>query len=98
MSVDIVGCSYSRSPGCDRKKVVILEDAESLLMQRAPDNQAHVSALLNMSDGLLGDVLKLHLICAVNCSLGKIDGALLSLGRLLRYREFKRLSNSRHAP
>ncbi len=78
--------------GCERKKVVILEDAESLLMQRAPDNQAHVSALLNMSDGLLGDVLKLHLICTVNCSLGKIDGALLRPGRLLGYREFKRLS------
>lgn len=77
--------------GCERKKVVILEDAETLLMQRAPDNQAHVSALLNMSDGLLGDVLKLHLICTANCSMGKIDGALLRPGRLLGYRDFKRL-------
>ncbi len=77
--------------GCERKKVVILEDAETLLMQRAPDNQAHVSALLNMSDGLLGDTLKLHLICTANCSMGKIDGALLRPGRLLGYREFKRL-------
>ncbi len=81
----------SENLGCERKKVVILEDAESLLMQRAPDNQAHVSALLNMSDGLLGDVLKLHLICTANCSMGKIDGALLRPGRLLGYREFKRL-------
>lgn len=77
--------------GCERKKVVILEDAETLLMQRAPDNREQVSALLNLSDGLLGDVLKLHVICTVNCSMGKIDRALLRPGRLLGCREFRRL-------
>ena len=38
------------------KKVVLLEDAESLLMQRASDNQVNLSNLLNISDGFLGEI------------------------------------------
>jgi hypothetical protein len=74
------------------KKIVILEDAESLLMQRATDNQEHVSNLLNISDGFLGEMLKLHIICTINCPLDKIDPAITRPGRLLAMREFVRLS------
>ena len=44
-----------------------------------------------MSDGFLGDVLKLHVICTINCPVGKLDRALLRPGRMLAYREFRRL-------
>lgn len=74
------------------RKIVILEDAESLLMQRAPDNQESVSNLLNISDGFLGDVLKLHIICTINCEIGKLDSALLRPGRLVAIREFDKLT------
>ena len=74
------------------KKVVILEDAESLLMQRASDNQVNLSNLLNISDGFLGEMLKLHVICTVNCPIDKIDPAILRPGRLVAMREFGRLS------
>lgn len=73
------------------KKVVILEDAESLLMQRCTDNQESLSNLLNISDGFLGELLKLHVICTVNCPIDKIDPAILRPGRLLAIREFLRL-------
>jgi hypothetical protein len=76
------------------KKVVILEDAESLLMQRASDNQVNLSNLLNISDGFLGEMLKLHVICTINCPLAKIDPAILRPGRLVAMREFVRLSVS----
>jgi hypothetical protein len=79
------------------RKVVILEDAESLLMERATDNQAAVSNLLNISDGFLGDVLKMHIICTVNCAIDRIDPALMRPGRLLSIREFHRLSASNAA-
>jgi hypothetical protein len=47
---------------------------------------------LNISDGFLGEMLKLHVICTINCPLDKIDQAILRPGRLLAMREFIRLS------
>jgi hypothetical protein len=74
------------------RKVVVLEDAESLLLERGPDNQESVSTLLNLSDGLLGDALRLHVICTTNSSVEKLDPALLRTGRLIAVRSFSRLS------
>ena len=74
------------------KKVVILEDAESLLMQRGADNQENLSNLLNISDGFLGEILKMHVICTINCPFDKIDSAILRPGRLVAMREFVKLS------
>jgi hypothetical protein len=73
------------------KKAVILEDAESLLMQRASDNQVNLSNLLNISDGFLGEMLKMHVICTINCPIETIDPAILRPGRLIAMREFVRL-------
>jgi len=82
-----------QNEGSERfKKVVILEDAESLLMQRSTDNQENLSNLLNISDGFLGEMLKMHVICTINCALDKIDPAILRPGRLVAMREFGRLS------
>lgn len=75
-----------------KKKVVILEDAESLLMSRENDNQERLSNLLNMSDGFLGDFLKMHIICTINAPVQQLDPAILRPGRLLAYREFRRLT------
>jgi hypothetical protein len=79
-----------RSP--EQKKVVILEDAEDLLMMRSTENRAKVSDLLNVADGFLGEFLKMHVICTINCSTDRLDPAILRAGRLVAYREFKRLS------
>jgi len=72
--------------------VVILEDAEDLLMERRTDNQAKVSALLNIADGLLGEFLQVHLLCTVNAPLERLDPAILRPGRLVAYRDFGRLN------
>jgi hypothetical protein len=47
------------------KRVIIIEDAERLLSTRTKGGAGSVSELLNMCDGLLGDFLKVHLICAL---------------------------------
>ncbi|MGI8436138.1 MAG: AAA family ATPase [Chthoniobacterales bacterium] len=75
----------------DRKFVIFLEDAEAALLTRGNDNRDQVSAILNLSDGLLGDFLRLQIICTINCTVGEIDQALLRPGRLLRHRIFPRL-------
>jgi hypothetical protein len=76
----------------DTKKVVVLEDAEEILMERAADNRGEVSILLNAADGLLGDFLKMHLIATVNAPIERLDPAVIRPGRLLAYHDFKRLS------
>ena len=81
----------------DRRLAVILEDADAAIMTRGADNQEQVSALLNLSDGMLGDFLSLQIICTINCSASEIDPALIRPGRLLGHRVFERLSPSRAA-
>jgi hypothetical protein len=63
--------------------VMILEDAEKALTKRhLSDQPSLVSTLLNMTDGILGDVLKLNVIVTYNCDRQDIDDALLRKGRL----------------
>lgn len=79
----------------DRKKVVIIEDAEPLLMKRANDNHACVSNLLNICDGFLGSLLKMHVICTINCDLDSIDPALTRPGRMITSKQFDSLTPER---
>jgi hypothetical protein len=75
----------------NRKFIVILEDSDVALMTRGFDNREQVSAILNLSDGMLADFLRLQIICTINCSTAEIDPALLRPGRLLCHRVFGRL-------
>jgi len=80
-----------RSRHADRKFVVVLEDSDAALMTRDADNRGQVSAILNLSDGMLADFLRLQIICTINCRADDIDQALLRPGRLLCHRIFSRL-------
>lgn len=62
--------------------VLILEDSDDLLVQRGTDNLVFVSSLLNTSDGLIGSILNLRIICTTNAKDLEIDKALLRPGRL----------------
>ena len=79
-----------------RKKqdcVLILEDAEKALTKRhLSDQPSLVSTLLNMTDGILGDILKLNVIVTYNCDRQDIDEALLRKGRLKAEYSFQGLS------
>lgn len=72
--------------------VVIIEDAENVIMDRKHSPGSSVSNLLNISDGLLADFLNVQLICTFNNSLTLIDSALLRKGRLIAKHEFGKLS------
>jgi hypothetical protein len=73
-------------------KVVILEDAEALLEDVGTGRKGAVANLLNISDGLLGELLKVQLLCTINCEVERLDAAIVRPGRLIGYREFPRLS------
>jgi SpoVK/Ycf46/Vps4 family AAA+-type ATPase len=75
--------------------VVIIEDAENIIMDRRTTGGSSVSNLLNISDGLLADFLNVQLICTFNSSLTMIDSALMRKGRLIAKYEFGKLSREK---
>ena len=78
----------------DRTKVIVMEDAERVLLRRESDNHNAVSALLNIADGLMGRMLRLHILCSMNGKMSELDPAILRPGRLTNYRQFGLLSRS----
>jgi hypothetical protein len=73
--------------------VLIIEDAEKVLMSREQINESSVvSTILQLTDGLFSDYLNIKIICTFNTSIDKIDKALLRKGRMIAYYEFKPLS------
>jgi len=75
----------------DRVKVIVIEDAERLLWPRSGDNREAVSSVLNIADGLVGRMLRLHILCSVNARLTELDPAIMRPGRLTNHRKFGRL-------
>jgi hypothetical protein len=75
-----------------KRKIVIFEDAEDLLLQRDQESRGKVSNLLNATDGFLSDQLRIQIIATVNCPLNQLDPAVIRPGRLVGYREFRRLT------
>jgi hypothetical protein len=71
--------------------VFVIEDAENIIVDREKDGNSPVSALLNISDGLLADCLNIQIICSFNTDLSKVDSALMRKGRLIAKYEFKKL-------
>lgn len=73
--------------------VLLLEDAEPLLVSRGNDGRSDgITNLLNITDGLLNDMLSIQVIATFNTDLTRIDEALLRPERLIARKEFKRLS------
>ena len=72
--------------------VLVIEDAEDIIMDRKYNSGSSVSNLLNISDGLLSDCLNVQIICTFNSALSLIDGALLRKGRLIAKYEFGKLA------
>lgn len=75
-----------------KNSILLLEDAEKVLMNREHNANQGVSNILNISDGLLGDCLKIFIIATFNTSRDLIDPALLRKGRLFLEHEFDKLA------
>jgi hypothetical protein len=76
-------------------KVLVLEDAENLLAERGGRKGSPVAALLNLTDGLMTQLVQLHLICTLNCKIEAVDPALLRPGRLRFFKSFERIPRQR---
>lgn len=63
--------------------LIIIEDADAILTNRADGDMSAISALLNMADGIFGSLIDLRIIATTNAKSVDIDVALLRPGRLL---------------
>jgi hypothetical protein len=71
--------------------IIVIEDAEALLTERKEGNTS-ISTLLNLTDGMLGEALRIKVVCTFNCDINQIDSALKRKGRLKFSYDFKELS------
>lgn len=71
--------------------IFVIEDAENIVIDRENNGQSPVSAILNVSDGLLSDCLNIQIICSFNTDISKVDSALMRKGRMIAKYEFKEL-------
>ena len=71
--------------------ILVIEDAENIITSRDHKGNSPVSALLNLSDGILSDCLNIQFICSFNTDLSKVDTALLRKGRLIAKYRFGKL-------
>ena len=65
--------------------------SENIIIDRERNGNSPVSALLNITDGLLSDCLNIQIICSFNTNISKVDSALMRKGRLIAKYEFGKL-------
>ena len=73
--------------------ILVIEDAERVVSDRISGNGSSigVSNILNMTDGILGDIMNIQIVCSFNMNRNKIDPALLRKGRLIAEHKFDSL-------
>jgi hypothetical protein len=73
--------------------ILVIEDAERVVSDRGSGQGSSigVSNILNMTDGILGDVMNIQIIASFNMHRNKIDSALLRKGRLIAEHKFDAL-------
>lgn len=65
-----------------RPLVLVLEDADQCLLKRNIDNMASVNSILNLTDGILGNLLDIRILATSNTPAHDLDDALLRPGRI----------------
>ena len=79
----------------NNETIFILEDCEKVLMSRENGYNPVMPILLNLTDGIISDVLGIKILCTFNTALSNIDSALLRKGRLSLKYEFKKLDKEK---
>ena len=72
--------------------ILFIEDAERVITDRSTNPSPGVSNILNLTDGILSDILNIQIVATFNMDKHKIDTALLRKGRLIAEHKFDALS------
>lgn len=65
------------------RTVIVAEDADAVLVAREEGNKASLSTLLNLTSGILGEMLDVRIIATTNAQHLEVDAALRRPGRLV---------------
>lgn len=76
----------------NKNSVIVFEDCEKLLFSRDEMMNESIGTILNLTDGIIAESMKIKFICTFNCDVEKVDKALVRVGRLSLGYEFKKLS------
>jgi len=80
----------------EKSCIILIEDAEPLLVSRNNDDRnMGITNLLNLTDGVLNDIFGIQIIATFNTDLNSLDDALLRPERLIARKEFNPLSKNR---
>ena len=77
-----------------KRTILLIEDAEPLLASRNSSRNLGITNLLNLTDGILNDILSIQIIATFNTDLNELDDALLRPERLIARKEFHKLDKS----
>jgi len=72
--------------------VIVVEDADECLALRDNANMPSISSILNLTSGILGDLLDIRIIATTNAKRSDMDEALFRDGRLSYHLEVQKLS------
>ena len=75
-----------------KRTILLIEDAEPLLASRNNTRNLGITNLLNLTDGILNDILSIQIIATFNTDLSELDDALLRPERLIARKEFTNLT------
>lgn len=64
--------------------IMIIEDGDICLVPREGDNISTITALLNLSDGIMGAIIDIKMIISTNANIKDMDEAIMRPGRLCR--------------
>jgi hypothetical protein len=76
--------------------ILIMEDADHALVHRERGDLSRLSEILNMGDGLLGNLIDIRIIATTNAGRKGLDPAVTRAGRMCSHIEFPAL-NKEHA-
>ena len=77
-----------------KRTILLIEDAEPLLASRSSQRNLGITNLLNLTDGILNDILSIQIIATFNTDLNELDDALLRPERLIARKEFHKLNKA----
>jgi len=75
----------AKNHGFEGPVVLVLEDADKVLVNRSAGDMAAISSLLNLGDGILGGVIDARILATTNASTLEMDPATRRPGRLCSY-------------
>jgi hypothetical protein len=82
---------FNRFLSENTNKIIVIEDAEKLVISRDDDDNSSIAGILNLSDGIASELFNIMIILTFNTERKNVDKALLRKGRLICEHEFTKI-------